>query len=140
MKIKMTVVLGLLVVALTVLAGGWQVGGIGIATTRKSDNEQWRIDLVFPGSPAEVAGIKTNWFLISVDGTKVVSMSSCMSVVAGPIGTFVTLELADPTMSRTNKVTVKRADVKLPDGLFDGLRPDGSHSTNASPHVILISQ
>ena len=129
MKSKMIVILGSLAVALTVLGEAFQTGGIGIATTRKSDNEQWKIALVFPGSPAEVAGIKTNWFIISVDGTNVVSMPSCMGVIHGPVGTAVTLELADPTMSRTNKFTVKRADVKLPDGLL----PDGWLSTNASP-------
>jgi carboxyl-terminal processing protease len=121
MKTKMIVILGILAVTLTVLAEGWQTGGIGIAiTTRQSDNEPLRVERVFPGSPAEVAGIKTNWFLISVDGTNVVSMSSmrCMSLVHGSVGTSVTLELADPTMSQTNEFIVKRADVKLPDDIL----------------------
>jgi len=120
MKNKMTVVLGFLAVALTVLADMQQVGGIGIAITRKSNSEPLSVARVFPGSPAELAGIKTNWFLISVNDANVMSMSStqCMSVVCGIVGTTVTLELADPTMNRTNKYTVKREDLKLPDDLL----------------------
>jgi C-terminal processing protease CtpA/Prc len=120
MKTRMAIALGFLALTLALLADLWQVGGIGIAITRKSDSEPLRVARVFPGSPAEVAGIKTNWFLISVSGTNVVSIPSaqCMSIVCGPVGTSVALELADPTMNRTNRFTVKRADVKLPDDVL----------------------
>jgi len=112
-----TVVLGILAVALTGQAGRWQVGGIGIAITRKSESEPVRVARVYPGSPAEAAGIKTNWFLISIGGTNVVSMpdTQCMSLVSGAVGTSVTIEFIDPKMNQTNRFTVKRADVKLPD-------------------------
>jgi len=131
MKTKTIVILGVFAVTLAVLAGRYPIGGIGIEFTSRgpgsinpSDNEPYnepvRVTLVFPGSPAEVAGIKTNWFLISVDGTNVVSMSStrCMSLVAGPIGTSVTLELADPMMSQTNEFIVKRVHEKLPNDIL----------------------
>ena len=63
------------------------------------------------GSPADRAGLTTNGFLISVDGTNVVSLSltQSLSIVRGPVGTFVTLEIADSRMSATNKFTVKRS-------------------------------
>ena len=130
----MLVILGFLAVAVTVLAQVFQTGGIGIATTRKSGNEQWRVARVFPGSPAEVAGIKTNWYIISVDGTNVVNMSSCMTVVCGSVGTSVTLELASPTMNQTNRFTIKRADVRMPDDLLWDLFPHSSRTTNTEHH------
>src|ERR1044072_9081903 len=52
----------------------WQSGNIGIAIPTKNENQPLRIGVVFPGSPAERAGIETNWFLISVNGTNVLSM------------------------------------------------------------------
>lgn len=95
-----------------------QPGNIGIAIeTRRTPAEPLHIGLVFRGSPAEAAGVKTNWFIISINGTNVVSESSmrCMSMIHGPVGTSVTLELADPQMTQTNKFTIKRADVDIGD-------------------------
>ena len=118
----MTLLLGTLVLASTVLAEMWQMGSIGIAISAKNDNEPARVARVFAGSPAEFAGIKTNWCLISVDGSNVVNLSSaqCMSMIHGPVGTPVTLELVDSFLNQTNKITVKRADVKIP---AEALRP-----------------
>jgi C-terminal processing protease CtpA/Prc len=96
--------------ALTVFAGGF--GSIGLVIVdRRSSDEPLRTGSVYPGSPAERAGVTTNGFLISVDGTNVVSMSftQSMGVTRGPVGSFVTLEIADSEMSRTNKFTVKRS-------------------------------
>ena len=95
--------------ALTMFAGDF--GSVGLVIVdRKHDGEPLRTGVVYLGSPAERAGIKPNGFLISVDGTNVVSMSltQSMSFVRGPIGTDVTLELADSTRSHTNKFTVTR--------------------------------
>jgi carboxyl-terminal processing protease len=104
------VALGCLALALIVLAE--DLGGIGLVIVeRNNDKEPLRTQTVYPGSPAERAGIKPNGFLISVDGTNVASMSltQAVSFVRGPVGTFVTLEIADSTMSWTNKFTAKRA-------------------------------
>lgn len=109
MKIKLVVVIGLLALAVTVLAEDF--GSIGLVIVdRKNDNGPLRTGVVYPGSPAALAGIKPNGFLISVNGTNVVSMSltQSMSVVRGPIGAYVTLEIADSTMSHTNKFTIRR--------------------------------
>src|ERR1017187_9157754 len=99
MKTRFTVTIGIMAAGLTALAYyGTQPGNIGIAIAMRNGAEPLHIALVFPGSPAEGAGIKTNWFVISVDGTNVASASSqqCMSMVHGAAGTTVTLELADP--------------------------------------------
>jgi RNA polymerase sigma factor (sigma-70 family) len=88
-----------------------EIGGIGITIVdRKNNEEPLMTGNVVPGSPAERAGIKSHWFLISVNGTNVVSMSlsQSMSILRGSIGTSVTIELADSTLSRTNKFIVKR--------------------------------
>ena len=110
MKNKMTVALGFLAITLSALAV--DPVGIGVVIlSRKQADEPLRIGRVFPGSPAERVGIQPYGFLISVNGTNVVSMSltQSMSIVRGPVGTPITLELADPEMKHTNKFTVKRA-------------------------------
>jgi C-terminal processing protease CtpA/Prc len=121
MKIRITLIFGFMALALTLSADFRQVeGGIGITIAdRKHEKEPTRVAQVFRGSPAERAGIKTNWFIISVDRTNVVSMSSlqCMLRVCGLVGTSVVLELADPPMQHTNKFTVKREKGKPEDRL-----------------------
>ena len=66
--------------------------------------------MVWTNSPADKAGIRSGCFLISVDGTNVVTMSATNAVkmVRGPIGKVVTLEIADAARTTTNKFTVKR--------------------------------
>jgi carboxyl-terminal processing protease len=73
------------------------------------------ISSVFAGSPADRAGIKAGWFLISIDGTNVVDMPLPRTggMLRGPVGKRVTLELADSAMSRTNKFTLRRAKMVL---------------------------
>jgi carboxyl-terminal processing protease len=110
MKTRIIIALGFVAFTLSVLAGDF--GGIGLVIVdRKSANEPLRTGYVYPVSPAARAGVTPNGFLISVDGTNVVSMSltQSMSIVRGPVGTSVTLEIADSTMSATNKFTVKRS-------------------------------
>ena len=109
MKTKLIILLGLLAFTLSVLAG--DLVGMGVVIVdKKKEGEPLRTGVVYPGSPAERAGIKSDWYLISVDGTNVVSMSlvQSMSIMRGPIGTSVALELADSTRNQTNKFTVER--------------------------------
>jgi carboxyl-terminal processing protease len=120
MKTRLITLLGLSAFTLSVLAG--DLVGIGVVIVDKKKNgEPLRTGVVYPGSPAERAGIKPNWYLISVDGTNVVSMSlaQSMSIMRGPIGTSVTLELADSKRSQTNKFNVKRMRM-----VFSGVNAD----------------
>jgi hypothetical protein len=99
-----------------ILAG--TLGGIGVVVVdRRIASEPLRIESVIPGSPAERAGIKPHCFLISIDGTNVVSMSSTRSrsMLLGSVGTSVTLDLADSKMSQTNRFTAKRGRVVFSD-------------------------
>ena len=123
MKTGLTVIIAFLALAATILAA--DVGSIGLVIVDRSNaKEPLRTGVVYAGSPAERAGIKPNGFLISVNGTNVVRMSGAeaASMVRGPVGTSVTVEIADSTLSHTNKITVIRkraafsgsgADVKV---------------------------
>jgi carboxyl-terminal processing protease len=112
MKMRVVVAVGFLVSGMTLLAE--EMGGTGVwIADRRSPDEPLRTCQVWPLSPADKAGIKPGWFLITVDGTNVVRMplTNAMSMVRGPVGKVVTLEIADPTRSRTNKFTVKRGKI-----------------------------
>jgi C-terminal processing protease CtpA/Prc len=77
---------------------------------RKNPGEPLRTGMVWTNSPADKAGIKSGQFLIAVNGTNVVNKSAveAMSMVRGPVGAVVTLEIADTALTRTNKFRVKR--------------------------------
>ena len=101
-----------------------------------------KIEFVIPSSPADIAGVKTNWFIISVDGTGVVTGNSarCMSLLHGAVGTSVTLDLADPQRLQTNRFIIKREDVPLPDDFFRdifGTNAPGTLATNASKPFLI---
>ena len=143
MKRRLTLIVGMMAAGLTALAYyAIQPGNIGIFIAMTNTGEPV-IGFVFPNSPAEVAGVKTNWFIISVDGTNVVSAPErCMDLVHGAVGTSVTLQLADPQRHQTNRFTIKRADVAWPDDLFLSIFGPGSE-TNApkriAPKPVLIA-
>jgi C-terminal processing protease CtpA/Prc len=108
------IVLWLLAFGFSLLAEELGVPGFFLIPVKISDRP-CQISTVMPGSPADRAGIKADWFLISIDGTNVVGMSlvQCGDMLRGSVGAKVTLELADSAMSRTNKFTVRRAKMVL---------------------------
>ena len=58
----------------TIMPHGSRIGCVGIAVTLpgRGDVAPIKVARVWPGSLAEVAGIKPNWFIISVDGVNAV--------------------------------------------------------------------
>lgn len=96
-----------------------ELAGIGVDLTQKT-NETLKAYRVHPGSPAERAGIKPGGFLIAVDGTNVVGMSLTQAVrmVRGPVGTSVTVQIADASMTHTNTFRIKRARIVIVDNEF----------------------
>jgi carboxyl-terminal processing protease len=96
-----------------------ELAGIGVDLTQKT-NELVKAYRIHPGSPAEKAGIKPGGFLISVDGTNVVSMSltQATKMVRGPVGAFVTIGLADAGMTHTNTFKIKRSRIVIVDDKF----------------------
>jgi carboxyl-terminal processing protease len=117
MKTSIVAVIAALVCGLA--ASAQQLAGIGVDMTQKT-NEPVKAYRIHPGSPAEKAGIKPGGFFISVDGTNVVSMSltQASKMVRGPVGTSVTIQLADASMSNTNTFKVKRSRIVIVDDKF----------------------
>jgi len=97
-----------------------ELGGVGVMITKK-DNEPLRIVSTKPESPAEKAGIKAPCFIISVNGTNLVhaSFTESRSIMLGPVGSAMTLELADLSMTKTNKYRLKRERMLFPDNKSD---------------------
>ncbi len=103
-----------------------QNGCVGIAVIQPSQRDAAPIKVaqVWPGSLAEAAGIKPNGYIISVDGVNAVGMSEgqFFSCAFGTVGTLVTLEIADPTMSQTNRITIKRERARFPYFMLEPFR------------------
>jgi C-terminal processing protease CtpA/Prc len=96
-----------------------EMGSTGVwIVNRKAEGDPLRTGQVFPKSPAEKVGIKLNSYLISVNGTNVVKIpfKESIQVIRGPVGSTVTLELANPERTVTNKYTVKRGKAVLVNG------------------------
>jgi C-terminal processing protease CtpA/Prc len=113
---KTSLILGLLIV--TWAAVGAEIGATGVwIVDRKAHDEPLRTGKVWPKSPADKAGITSGCFLISVDGTNVVTRSAvdAMSMVRGPVGKVVILEIADAARTTTNKFTVTRGRAVIRD-------------------------
>lgn len=79
-----------------------EYGGIGVQIIQ--DGNDTVILSVFPGSPAEKAGIKAGDIIVSVDGlvTTGLPLSEVADIIRGEIGTSVILEL------RRSSTTIKR--------------------------------
>jgi carboxyl-terminal processing protease len=86
-----------------------------------------RVAQVFPGSPAEEAGIGVGDTIVSVEGRSIAGRSSDEStkLIKGPEGTRVRLGVRDAKSGRTRKLTVTRAEVTLPNVSSRVERVDG---------------
>ncbi len=122
MKATVTVVVAIGMLAISSGALAEDIGTPGLVILeRKNKDAPLRTANAVPGSPAAKAGIKSPGFLISVDGTNVVSaqLSEVLSRVRGKVGTSVTLEIADSTMRQTNKYTLKRGKLVTSNGKLE---------------------
>lgn len=59
--------------------------------------------------------------LISVDGTNLVNLSlkQAVMIVRGPVGTWVTIRLADANLAHTNTFRIKRSRIVIVDDKFE---------------------
>jgi carboxyl-terminal processing protease len=99
--------------------------GIGVEIDRvKAGSEIVR---VFPGSPAEEAGLEAGDTLVSVEGKPIGRRDSAevRNEVVGPEGTQVTLGVRDGKSGRTKELTITRAEVTLPNVSSSTVRVGG---------------
>jgi carboxyl-terminal processing protease len=82
---------------------------------------------VFPGSPADRAGMEAGATIVSVDGESIAGESSAESTskIKGQEGTEVTVGVLDPGGSRVRKLRLTRAEVALPNVSSRVKRVDG---------------
>ncbi len=75
-----------------------------------------RVAQVFPGSPAEEAGIEVGDTIVSVDGSSIAGQSSAESTkqIKGPEGTQVRLGVRGANGGKTRQLRLTRAEVTLP--------------------------
>ena len=110
-RIMKTLVFVLALLNIGLAANAEEVGATGMwINDRKRPDEPLRTGMVWTNSPAHKAGIKSGLFLIAVNGTNVVTRSAAdaSTMVRGPVGKVVTLEIADAGRTKTNKFIIKR--------------------------------
>lgn len=103
------------------LEGREQFAGIGVQIQQ---GPPFVIVTVFPGSPAEQAGLQPGDEIAAVDGmpARELSQSALSALVRGPVGTAVTLTIVRD--GETFDLTLTRALISVP-LLTHTLRPDG---------------
>jgi hypothetical protein len=91
-----------------------QVVGIGVAVSKITD-EPLVVRQVLPSTPAEKAGIKVGFQILSVDGTNTADMflAECVDRLRGTLGTTVNLVVADPALQKTNTLAIKRETIPI---------------------------
>jgi carboxyl-terminal processing protease len=88
----------------------------GIGLTVEEVKPGLRIDRVFPGSPAEEAGLEIGDTIVSVDGRSIAGKSSAFSTekIKGPEGTEVTIGVRETPGGGVRELEITRAQIALP--------------------------
>jgi carboxyl-terminal processing protease len=88
--------------------------GIGVAVV--SVNSTFEIIAIVPGTPAANAGLRPGMVIQRINGTSVMgaSLSRCIAMMRGPIGSRVQLVVFDLATRETNIVQCCRAKIVLP--------------------------
>lgn len=88
--------------------------GVGLAVSEVKPG--LRVSQVYPGTPAEKAGIEPGDLIVEVEGEslKGVSATASAAQIKGPAGTKVELTVEDPRSGKREKLTLERAEVRIP--------------------------
>jgi C-terminal peptidase prc len=97
-------------------AGQIDYVGIGVITTSVPERDRVSILLVFPGSPAERAGLKQHDSILSVDGEPIMDENGFRrSLIVGPEGTTIGITVQTPGEEpRQVEVTRQRITSEMP--------------------------
>lgn len=97
-------------------AGTYDYVGIGVLTVLAEQKQALSVLLVFPGSPAEQAGIRAHDALLSVDGQPLVDAGGTrQSLLRGQEGTTIQVEAQTPGQApRVLSITRQRVNSALP--------------------------
>jgi membrane-associated protease RseP (regulator of RpoE activity) len=85
---------------------GFEPGTIGMQLRSDSDTQP-TVTLVYPGSPADQAGVRVGDIVLAVDGARVSSMSDAIAKIRGQPGTMVQLLLRRGSAETT--ISIKRS-------------------------------
>ena len=94
------------------ISGHFSGVGLGVSQVKQG----LRVDRVFPGSPADEAGIVVGELIVSVEGDSIAGQSSRASTerIKGPEGTEVTIGVRRPAGDRVRQLEITRAQISLP--------------------------
>ncbi len=89
--------------------------GIGVSLGTDSTTGDVKIAQVIPGGPAASAGLKAGLLLRKIDETEVRrrTITECIPLIRGPIGSKVKLELTDPTDNKTREFEITRDKIVI---------------------------
>ncbi len=90
---------------------------VGIGVEIAQQGKRYVIHTVFPGTPADKAGLKVGDLLLAVNGKSIDGMGfdNIRKLIAGPKGTYVSLTVEHPlTDKKETVVKVKRDEVIIP--------------------------
>lgn len=93
-----------------------QYYGIGAGLTQDQETMVVTISRVYEGTPSEMAGLRAEDVIVSVDGTEATSteVTELVKLIRGEAGTTVHLEVYRPSTGENLSFDVERADVTLP--------------------------
>jgi C-terminal peptidase prc len=96
--------------------GEYDYVGIGVLVSAVPERDRAVIISVFPGSPAEVAGLRTRDSILSVDGTPILDEYGFLrDIVRGPEGTAINITVQTPGEDpRVVQITRHRINGEVP--------------------------
>jgi carboxyl-terminal processing protease len=88
--------------------------GIGLSVSEVGQG--LKVERVFPGSPAQKAGVEPGDLIVSVEGKSIAGQSSDVTTekIKGPEGTEVTIGVQGSKGGKPRELTIERAQISLP--------------------------
>ena len=106
----------------------------GIGLTVSEVQAGLRVGRVFEDTPAEAAGIEVGDLIVAVEGKSIAGVSSEVSTaqIKGPPGTEVMLTVRPAAGGPARRLTVERADVRIPAADGGSARSTGARSQSSA--------